>query len=702
MKSTIPCAKDPSRAIWLSNDQQELRLATSDRHHQSTPGLILVCGLGGLGRACVQTLLRFEIPLRCLDLQSPEWLERDWKGKIDQLVVLGDMRSPAVLARAGVEEARSVLLLSSDSGVNLAAALQVRLLNPAARVVVRSGGGKGLERHLQQRLPELEVVDPELLTAGVFANALRTDGSEGAFSLGGERFRIRRDVLTSDSPDDLFTLQGRQRRLLQWQAPRFKAAGDPASQWWDLDQIPLRGDQLLWLELVSRRDERGTSGGAWFPTTRTRLRLMLESLAETINELPRRWGRWQLAGALGFLLVVLVGIIQFGAGSPLRGALLTLALLKGEYLDALGSMTDGAPLARNHLPLAALSLAFALGGTLLTAWILALVVDWLLARRLGMREPPPLAAGTPYVLLVEGDRLAERIEGLLPHGRTRVRRVRAAGQRETTPAFPSLDRALRQLRHCHCLAVAVLDKDLMANLETALTLQDRFPRARLAVRSQSRGRSDGLGQLFPGVEVINPLELAAEAVVATAFGERVREVLRIADRNLLLIDYQVIEGDTLAGQRLDAVATGYGVIPLSLVAAGQDNEQVLPSLERVLQAGDAMVVLAPLSGLRAVEAGAMRPPLWRLELQGTGPGADLFEAKMLLARHFDRPPGEMAPYLDLRDGPQRTPPLHQPSARSLETTMRRLGIQCALIRIEAEPRHIGEDPDVHQENRIKG
>ncbi len=71
-----------------------------------TSGLIVVCGLGGLGRACLQTLLRFNVPLRCLDLQPPEWLDRDGNRGGDKSVVLGDMRNPAILRRAGVEEAR--------------------------------------------------------------------------------------------------------------------------------------------------------------------------------------------------------------------------------------------------------------------------------------------------------------------------------------------------------------------------------------------------------------------------------------------------------------------------------------------------------------------------------------------------------------------------------------------------------------------
>ncbi len=76
------------------------------------PGqLIVICGLGGLGQACLRTLRQFDVPVRYLDLSPPMGID-------------------------GIGQARAVLLLSSYSGVNLEAALQVRLLNPLAR-----GGG---------------------------------------------------------------------------------------------------------------------------------------------------------------------------------------------------------------------------------------------------------------------------------------------------------------------------------------------------------------------------------------------------------------------------------------------------------------------------------------------------------------------------------------------------------------------------------
>ena len=645
----------------------------------SPAGLIVVCGLGQLGRACLHTLLRFKVPLRCLDQSRPLWLEGLEQAGLADALVIGDMRHADALIRVGVPEARAVLLLSSDSGANLEAALRVSLLNPGARVVVRSNGSVGLALHLRERLPGLVLLDPELLTAGVFANALRPDGSEAAFSLDNEVFGVVRQVVEADDSDDLFTLQGRQRRLLQWCQAHRGTPGPPASQWWDLNAKPQAGDQLLWLEALSTLDSRRPGPGRWLRNARTRLRLAVEALPEAIGARLRRWSWGGLAGAGLLTLVLLAGSKRFGDGSPLRGLLLTIALLKGEYIDALSAMTGGGGLEADHLSLAALSLAFALGGTLLTAWVVALILDWLLARRLGRREPAPLATGMSYVLVIGGHRLAKRIENILRQSRFRVRRVQPDGQDPSDRAFASLDRALRMLRHGRCQGVAVLGDDLMANLETALRLQDRWPRARLAIQSHSFSGGARLNQLFPGMEVVNPLELAAEAVVATAFGERVREVLRVADTNLLLTDYRVEEGDTLAGRSLGQIAEGYGVMPVSLTPEGQTKSLMLPKPDRVLHPGDALLVLAALPGLRAVETGSMPSAGWRLELQGATVGTDRFEAQMLLARHLDRAPGDVAPYLDFQMGPRLSPPLPQVQARELEVALRRLGIMCTII-----------------------
>lgn len=106
------------------------------------------------------------------------WRSPELEQEFGERLVFGDMRQAAVLRRAGVEHCRAVLLLSQDSQVNLEAALQVRLLNPEAEVVVRaSGQEQGLGQLLEQRLPNLAVVNPLMLTAAALAASLHPDAA---------------------------------------------------------------------------------------------------------------------------------------------------------------------------------------------------------------------------------------------------------------------------------------------------------------------------------------------------------------------------------------------------------------------------------------------------------------------------------------------------------------------------------------------
>ena len=646
----------------------------------TAPDGIVVCGLGGLGQACLSSLLAFNLPIRCIDREPPKWVDLAQGKRLLDVTLLGDMRNPEVLIEAGVASARAVLLLSQDSGVNLEAALQVRLLNPKAQLVVRSSGGSSsLERQLQDRLPGLAIVDPQLLTAGIFANALRPDGTEAAFDVEGELFVVRSTLQQQAASRDLFDQLSRLQRLVQWFPIDGAPGGPPASGWWNLDAKPAAGDRLLWLELASTLETRPRAHRGQWAVLWARFRLLFESCQEAIERLKDRRNSLLSWGLLSLLLLLFVGSFLFGNASPLRGLMLTLALLKGEYLDAFSFIISGSnnELSPAHFPLAALALIYALGGTLLTAWLVALILDRLLAARIGNQEPKPMVAGTPYVLLLDGGPLAARLEQQLRLQKFQV--VRVQENKPEPLAYPSLDRALRSLRHCRCQAVGVLSEDLMANLSVALELQQRWPGVRLAVRSHSLSQSSNFNALFEGMQVINPLEVAADAVVATALGERVRGVLRLAEENLLITDYKVNSSDTLQGLSLGTVAGGYGLIPLVLIGYGAIKPIALPNPERVLQLGDRLVVLASLAALRQVEAGNLKKRCWCLELRSLRPNAPIFEVQIALARYLGSVPGDMAKYVDLEHGAQRTAPLYQVPGRLLEQALKRLGVDCELV-----------------------
>ncbi|WP_353089737.1 NAD-binding protein [Synechococcus lacustris] len=645
---------------------------------------ILVCGLGALGQACLSSLMAFNLPIRCLDRKSPKWTDLALGRALAEVTFIGDMRNPESLLEAGVATARAVLLLSQDSGVNLEAALQVRLLNPKAQLVVRSSkGSSGLENQLQARLPGLVIVDPQLLTAGVFANALRPDGTEAAFDVEGELFVVRSIVQQQAASRDLFDQLGRMQRLVQWFPAGEAPAGPAASGWWNLDTKPAAGDRLLWLELASTLKTRPRYRHKRLSIWWAQLRLLWEGVCDALLRLQQRRNSLLAWGLISLLLLLLIGSFLFGAGSPLRGLMLTLALLKGEYLDAFSFIINGAnsELTPAHFPLAALALIYALGGTLLTAWLVALILDRLLAARIGSQEPKPLAAATPYVLLLDGGLLATRLRQQLRLQKFQVVQVQSTGGEEKfqAEAYESLDRALKALRHCHCQAVGVLSDDLMANLSVALELQQKWPDVRLAVRSHSLSQSSNFNALFEGMQVINPLEVAADAVVATALGERVRGVLRLAEENLLIIDYKITSSDTLNGLSLGTVAGGYGLIPLVLIGYGAIKPIALPNPERILQPGDRLVVLAGLNALRQVEAGQLKKRCWMLEIRGMRPNAPIFDIQVALARYLGASPGEMAAYLDCKLAPQLTPSIYQVPGRLLEQALKRLGVNCELV-----------------------
>jgi len=411
--------------------------------------------------------------------------------------------------------------------------------------------------------------------------------------------------------------------------------------------------------------------------------LLWERVCDALLRLQQRRNSLLAWGLISLLLLLLIGGFLFGAGSPLRGLMLTLALLKGEYLDAFSFIINGAnsELIPAHFPLAALALIYALGGTLLTAWLVALILDRLLAARIGSQEPKPLAAATPYVLLLDGGLLATRLRQQLRLQKFQVVQVQSTGGEEKfqAEAYESLDRALKALRHCHCQAVGVLSDDLMANLSVALELQQKWPDVRLAVRSHSLSQSSNFNALFEGMQVINPLEVAADAVVATALGERVRGVLRLAEENLLIIDYKITSSDTLNGLSLGTVAGGYGLIPLVLIGYGAIKPIALPNPERILQPGDRLVVLAGLNALRQVEAGQLKKRCWMLEIRGMRPNAPIFDIQVALARYLGASPGEMAAYLDCKLAPQLTPSIYQVPGRLLEQALKRLGVNCELV-----------------------
>lgn len=592
---------------------------------------MLVCGLGAFGQAVVARLLPFGITLRLLDVQPPDWRSQEMQQRLAPQVVLGDMRRPQVLREAGATGARAVLLLGSDSSANFEAALQVRLLNAHALIVVRSSSDLDhLGTLLEQRLPGLTVVDPVQISAGALVQALRPGQRLARFDVDGESFEVFEGQLNDRRVQRLVRLEAASASLLvapvSFHSRQVAASPAPSGEG--------RRHGL-------RRFQRLRS---WW-SRRTRV-------------------QWALL--TGVPAMVLVGIPLFAApGGWVQGAYVTLALLKGEYVDPTNVLIRHPPgTASGDGWLVAITLLYSLVGTLLTSGLVALILDQLLSARFGLRRRRGLARSGEPILLVGGGPLAVRVEPLQDDGPGVV--------------IADLGRALQALATRPVRAVALLSGNLLEDLRHTLQLQARWPAARFAMLSSTEGAGERLGELLGGAALVSPIELGAEVVVASAFGERVEGVWRVGDHTLLQVRYGITAADTLVGRTITRAEHGYGFTALSLRRERGGPPLVPPPPEAVLAAGDQILVLATLAALRRVERGDGAAPAcllhWRLA--PTTPSALRFAVQQSLARYLGIPPAEAAELL--RIGDAGTVAIDPDCGALLERDLRRQGLQVRL------------------------
>lgn len=614
-------------------------------------GLVVVAGLGAMGQACLLRLLDFDVELRGLALERPGWRDPVLERRLDANLVIGDMRQPQRLREAGVEQASAVLLLSSTSTVNFEAALQVRLINPCAEIVVRSSSQQAdFGTLLEQRLPGVAVVDPLLLTAGAIVAALRPGRQAAVFRVEEQGFGI----IEASLQDRRF-----QRTL----------------------RLPSEAEDTRPM-LVTPIGLTGSGEG------QRRSATLVGSLAQLVRKplvrlrllLQQRSPLQLLLGAT-LLMLALGGMRLFaGVGDWKQGVFVTLALLKGEYVDPVNVMLEGlGSIQQASGWLIAGTLLYSLIGTLLTSLLVGVILEWLLRERLGLSRPRRLRRGAPVVVLLGGGSLADEVELGLRREHCAVVRVEDG----VGGSAARLEEALSRLDGHRVTAVGLLSSDLLRNLHGALALQEQCPGTELLVLAFSVGASEQLGALLGGVTVISTTDMVADAIVATAFGERVEGVWRLRGRTLLLVRYRISHGDTLCGQSVARLENGYALTAVALKRLHSSRSQALPGPDLRLADGDQVVVLATLPSLRRVQLGDSQPPGWQVRLQVAGSlVADRrFELQQCLARWIGGQPGDM---LTLLDGQEHTTaPLDHDISDLLASDLGRLGARAWVEPIPA-------------------
>ncbi len=551
---------------------------------------VVLCGLGRMGWRVLESLRSADQPVTVIDTHPPA----DDPRLAGLTVVAGDCRRPDVLEKAGVREARAVLIATGDDLVNVSAALLVRQLNADARVVLRMFNQNLLDR-LGGAVKNTVALSVSGMVAPLLALTAATGEALGAFKLDTGAQQIA-EFVVADGTD-----------------PAGRTLTDVASQYRfvPLAVAPAAGEPRFLLDV--RGDTRLSPGDrvvvAGPPAA---LRPLLEKVRGDL--LPgvrwagtvRRWVRTAVTtlGEVDLSVKVITPVLfvaLFASTLTFRYGL-DSTWADGVY-QTVSVMATGAELRGDQRP--AWAKVFLSGlklvGAALVAGFTAILTQYLIRAKLGgALEVRRVPDGGHVVVCGLGNVGYRCVEELVALGERVVAIDKindnpfiATCRRKGVPAFvgsATVAEVLRQARTDTAKAVVAVTDSELANLEVALLVKDMNPASRVVVRLSDPLFAGALREAAGVRHAVAVPAIAAPAFAAALFGDSVQTLVTALGRTLVVVEFAPQPDDPcLAGKSLRAAAVDYRFLPLAL--NGQ-SPTAIP--DRRLKPGDRITAVAEL------------------------------------------------------------------------------------------------------------
>src|SRR5262245_20643822 len=336
----------------------------------------IVCGLGRIGWRVLHQLRAAGAKVAVIDNRCPPDDPRLQGAKL----VSGDCRHAETLHRAGLPQARGVIILTSDDLVSLSAALLVRHLHPTIRVVVRLFNQSLIPR-LGSAMGNMQALSASALAAPLLALIARTGATSDLVRIDKER---RKQIATLDIAEGSL-LAGQSLAEIARQNDialvAHQSAGQPFRFLYDIDPqtVVAAGDRVVVCGPPAQVEPLVTEGTGeslpellWAGTVKRLSRVFVRTLA--VVEWPVK-----LCTAV-FLTVIIVSVLIFRFGmehdSFIDAFYRTISLL------ATGADMRGQDVEPGSWQKAFIS-SLRLVGTALTAAFTAIFTNYLIRANLG-------------------------------------------------------------------------------------------------------------------------------------------------------------------------------------------------------------------------------------------------------------------------------------------------------------------------------
>lgn len=576
---------------------------------------IVLCGLGRTGWRVLDYLRAAGLPVVVIDSQC----RPDDPRLAGVTFVPGDMRQRDVLARAGIDRARGVLVLTNDDLVNVATAMTARALNRSVRVVLRLFNQNLLGR-LGKTVENIFALSTSLLTAPMLAVTALTGQGLGSFRVEGRadgRRQIVQVAVEADHPAvgrSVGSLApSRDVLVLAHRRPgdylRLLGEVDPATPTQAGDEVVLCGPPR---DLAAALPDAGDDSKAkWRGWLGRQARAVFGSLPD-------------IDPALRYVFYVLLAIVAVGTVVLRYGAKdtnWTQGLVR--TLTALTTTNSTIDLkAEDPLPITVFLTFLKITGTAFVAVLTAILTNYFLRARLGqildVRRVPEAGHVVVCGLSPVGFRVVEEL--LQAEAKPVVvesdeaNRFVATLRRQGVPVVvgdATVPEVLRQANVRTAKAVVVATNHDLINLEVALLVRDANEQQRVVVMQSDPNLANLLRESANIRLAVSIHALAAPAFLAALFGDRILGVFLIRDRILAVVDL-VAQGadDVLLDQSVRAIAVDYHLAPVAVIPAGGETT----TTSHRFASGDRVVGIIALSDLERLLKREAPPREYAVEL----------------------------------------------------------------------------------------
>ncbi len=201
----------------------------------------VICGLGHVGYRIAELLIHFQETFVVITREArPEW-HGVVEGRAARFIV-GNARHASCLAKADIEHARAVIVVTDNDLTNIEICLDVQRLFPAVPLVVRIFD-RFLADRAQREMRVRNILSPGLLSAPVFAAAAQGEEMIRTFDIAGTRLNVFELAFTETAGVSIASLADfcAKRRLIPLSLARTGWADVPAA----LDTPVCPGDRIV-------------------------------------------------------------------------------------------------------------------------------------------------------------------------------------------------------------------------------------------------------------------------------------------------------------------------------------------------------------------------------------------------------------------------------------------------------------------------